>query len=365
MDDTGYMEQALELAARGRGYTSPNPMVGAVVVDGNGRIVGKGFHEAVGKPHAEVMALKAAGSLATGATLYVTLEPCNHHGRTPPCTEAILDAGIARVVVASGDPNPDVAGGGSAYLEQNGLSVKTGVCESEAQKLNEAFYKFVVSKTPFVVVKCAATLDGRIATRSGDSKWVSGEDSRRFVHTLRHDLDGIMIGIGTVMADDPSLTARMDAGEGNDPVRIILDTDLSIPPEAKLLHLDSTAETVVVCEVSVHDEKIARIQQDGVRVLKMESENGLILWKPLLAQLGEIGITSVLIEGGSRIIGSAFREQIVDKLFFFFAPKILGGDDGIPICSGPGPNLMKDSIPLRDLNVRRFGDDLMIEGYVA
>jgi len=365
MDDTGYMTMALELAARGRGYTSPNPMVGAVVVDADGRIVGKGFHEAAGQPHAEVMALKAAGSRAEGATLYVTLEPCNHYGRTPPCTQAIRNAGIRRLVVASGDPNPDVNGGGSAYLEQHGVSVKTGVCESEARKLNEVFYKYIVSKIPFVVVKCAATLDGRIATRTGDSKWVSGEASRRFVHSLRHDLDGILVGIGTVLADDPSLTARMGVGKGNDPVRIILDSHLSIPPKSKVLHLDSATETVIVCEVSVSDEKISRIQRDGVQVVKTVTENDLVSWEPLLAQLGKLGITSILIEGGGRVIGSAFRAQIVDKLFFFFAPKILGGDDGMPICSGPGPNLMQDAIPLRDLQVHRFGGDLMIEAYMG
>ena len=364
MDDIGYMTMALELAARGRGQTSPNPMVGAVVVDANGDVVGKGFHEAAGKPHAEVMALNAAGARADGATLYITLEPCNHFGRTPPCTEAILAAGIARVVVAATDPNPDVAGGGCAYLEENGLEVATGVCEPEARKLNEIFNKYIVKKSPFVVVKCAATLDGRIATRSGDSKWVSGEVSRRFVHTLRHELDGIMVGIGTVTADDPSLTARPEAKAGSDPVRIILDTHLSISPDAKLLHLDSTAETVIVCGVSVPDEKVTRIQRNGVRILPMESENGRILMKPLMARLGRMGITSLLIEGGSRIIGSAFREHIVDKVIFFFAPKILGGDDGTPICSGPGPELMKDSIPLRDLCALRTGDDLMIEGYV-
>jgi len=364
MDHSGYMKMALELAALGRGHTSPNPMVGAVVVDTRGRVVGKGFHEAVGKPHAEVMALTAAGAKAKGATLYVTLEPCNHYGRTPPCTEAILAAGIGRVIVAARDPNPDVAGGGCAHLEQCGLDVITGICEPEARKLNEAFNKYILTKIPFVVVKCAATLDGRIATRTGDSKWVSGEISRRFVHTLRHDLDGIMVGIGTVLSDDPSLTARMGAEGGKDPVRIVLDTHLSIPPEAKLLQLDSTAETVIVCGVSVSDEKIARVQTDGVRVIRMASENGLILLKPLMARLGAMGITSLLIEGGSRIIGSAFREQIVDKLFFFFAPKIMGGDDGTPICSGPGPDLMKESIPLRDMQVHRSGDDLMIEGYV-
>ncbi|CAB5127195.1 Diaminohydroxyphosphoribosylaminopyrimidine deaminase (EC / 5-amino-6-(5-phosphoribosylamino)uracil reductase (EC [Olavius algarvensis associated proteobacterium Delta 3] len=364
MDDVGYMTIALELAALGRGHTSPNPMVGAVVVDPNGRVVGKGFHEAVGKPHAEVMALQEAGAMANGATLYVTLEPCNHYGRTPPCTEAILTAGITRVVVAASDPNPDVAGGGSAYLENNGIGVTVGVCAPEARKLNEAFNKYIVTKTPFVVVKCAATLDGRIATRSGDSKWVSGEASRRFVHTLRHELDAIMVGIGTVVADDPSLTARMDAGDGKDPVRIILDTHLSISAEATLLHLDSTAETVVVCGFSVSDDKIARIRKEGVRVVTMESEKGLILLRPLMARLGKMGITSILIEGGSRIIGSAFREQIVDKLLFFFAPRILGGNDGTPICNGPGPELMKDAIRLRDLRVHRFGNDLMIEGYV-
>jgi diaminohydroxyphosphoribosylaminopyrimidine deaminase/5-amino-6-(5-phosphoribosylamino)uracil reductase len=364
MDDQHFMRMALDLAIKGQGFTSPNPMVGAVVVK-DSQVVGSGYHQMVGGPHAEVSAIDAAGKLAKGATLYVTLEPCNHTGRTPPCTRKILEAGIKRVVVAMIDPNRDVAGGGAEFLEQQGIRITTGVCQEQARKLNEAFVKFVRTRRPFVIAKCAATLDGRIATRSGDSKWVTGEKARQFVHRLRHAVDGILVGINTVRTDNPSLTTRLPDGQGKDPVRIILDTRLSISPEAKLLRQESDADTILVVGEALTPDKKTTFEKDGIRVIQSELKNGLIDMDALMGRLGTMGLTSLLIEGGSRVLASAFGAGIVDKVIFFYAPKILGGDDGIPICSGPGPELMSQSIAVNDINVRRFGDDVMIEGYIG
>jgi diaminohydroxyphosphoribosylaminopyrimidine deaminase/5-amino-6-(5-phosphoribosylamino)uracil reductase len=363
MDDQQLMQMALDLAIKGEGFTSPNPLVGAVVAK-DGQVVGRGYHQMVGGPHAEVNAIDAAGSLADGATLYVTLEPCNHTGRTPPCTAKILEAGIERVVIAMMDPNRDVAGGGAEFLAQRGICVTAGVCEKQARKLNEAYVKFVGTRRPFVIAKCAATLDGRLATRSGDSKWITGKSARQFVHRLRHAVDGILVGINTVRADNPSLTTRLPDGQGKDPLRIILDTHLAISPQAKLLRQASAADTVLVVGPSITRDKKRPYEKAGARVIEAELKNGLIDMEALMDRLGAMGVTSLLIEGGSRVLASAFRAGIVDKVFFFYAPKILGGDDGIPICSGPGPELMRQSIAVNDIDVRRFGDDVMIEGYI-
>ena len=364
MNDHDFMSIALDLAAKGTGYTSPNPMVGAVVVSG-GKIVGKGWHESVGGPHAEVNAIDNAGDLAKGATLFVTLEPCNHHGRTPPCTRKILSAGIKRVVTAMADPNPDVSGGGAKFLKQNGISVKSGVCESEAQRLNENFIKYVLTKRPFVTLKCAATLDGRIATRTGDSKWVTGETSRKYVHELRHASDGIMVGINTIKTDNPSLTTRLEDKKGVDPKRIILDTNLSIGEDAKVLQIESESDTIIITGNSKLSEKRKQIGKMGARVIDAEIKNSRIDLKALMTRLGQMEITSLLIEGGGQVAAASLKAGIVDKICFFYAPKILGGDDGVPMCSGTGPDLMAQSIPVKDITVRRFDDDVMIEGYLT
>ena len=364
MDDRDFMKMALDLAQKGRGYTSPNPLVGAVIVK-DGQVVGTGYHQTAGGDHAEVHAIHNAGADARGATLYVTLEPCNHTGRTPPCTEKILAAGIKRVIVAIKDPNPDVQGGGINYLKQQGITVDVGVCEQEARKVNDIFIKYVQKKRPFVIVKCAATLDGQIATRSGDSKWVTGKESRQFVHRLRHSVDAIMVGIKTVARDNPSLTTRLDRIKGFDPLRIVLDTHLSISEEAKLLRLDSESDTILVTGNSVAKDKKRRVEKTGARVLEAALKDHLIDLDALMDQLGALGITSLLIEGGSRVIASAFKAGIVDKVFFYYAPKILGGNDGYPICDGPGPEFMNECIPVKDINVQLFEDDVMIEGYLA
>ncbi len=345
------MNLALELAQNGRGFTSPNPMVGAVVVK-DGKIVGKGWHKAYGQAHAEVNAIDDAGELAKGADLYVTLEPCNHYGKTPPCTEKILASGIRRVFVAMDDPNPGVKGGGNAYLQSKGVEVISGICEAQAKKINEVFIKYTTTKHPFVMIKCAATLDGRLATKTGDSKWISNEESRKFVHHLRHASDAIMVGIGTIKVDNPMLTTRL----------VILDSRLSISEYATVLNLKSASETIVVTGQDVLADKLLRIQHKGVKIIQLPLKNGRIDLNLLMTELGKLRITSILIEGGGTVIASALKANIVDKVMFCYAPKILGGDDGVPICKGAGPDLMSDSIRVKNIEVRRFGDDVMIEG---
>jgi len=364
MNDRHYMKIALELAARGKGYTSPNPMVGAVVVKA-GKIVGKGWHEQVGGPHAEVNAIDDAGDLAAGSTIYVTLEPCNHQGRTPPCTKKIISAGIKHVVMAMKDPNPDVSGGGGEFLNQNGVTVESGVCEAEARRLNESFIKYISTKRPFVTLKCAATLDGRMATRTGDSKWVTGELSRKYVHELRHGVDAIMVGNNTVKSDNPSLTTRLDDKQGLDPIRIVLDTQLSIPKDSKLLQIPSGSDTLIITGNSKPSAKRDAILQMGVKIIDAALKDDRIDLDALMDQLGKRGITNLLIEGGAQVAASALQAKIVNKIIFFYAPRILGGDDGVPMCSGAGPELMADSIPVRDITIRQFDNDIMIEGYLS
>jgi len=363
MDDAAFMTVALELAELGAGFTSPNPMVGAVVVK-NGRVVGKGYHRAVGLPHAEVEAIDDAGEEARGGTLYVTLEPCNHTGRTPPCTEKIIAAGIRRVVAAMPDPNPDVTGGGNAYLTSRGIDVSCGVREEAALRLNESFVKYVRTRLPFVILKCAATLDGRLATRSGDSKWITGPRSRQFVHRIRHQVDAIMVGVGTIKADDPSLTTRLENKTGRNPRRIVLDTRLSIPETAKVLRPDTDSDTIIAVGPGVQPEKKALLIQRGVTVLETTLKEGRIDLAALMGKLGKMNITSLLVEGGAGVLASALADGIGDKILFFYAPRILGGDDGVPICRGTGAALISEAVAVTDITVHRFDDDVLIEGYI-
>ncbi len=362
MNDSEYMRMALELAARGAGYVTPNPMVGAVVVN-QGRVVGRGFHQALGGPHAEVNAIDDAGPRAHGATIYATLEPCNHHGRTPPCTRKILAAGIRRVVSAMADPNPDVSGGGNAFLKERGIEVISGVEESAARRLNESFVKFTRTKHPFVVLKMAATLDGRIATRTGDARWVTGPQARAQVHRLRHAMDAILVGVGTVKTDDPRLTARLESGQGVDPIRIILDTHLNMPESAAMLNQPTTAQTWVVCGPRTEESKKQRLRQRGAQVMEMPLMEERIDLLALMKRLGQQGVTSILVEGGSQVAASMLRQDVVDKVLFFYAPKILGGSDGIPMCRGEGPDLMSDSLSLVQTEVSRVGNDILVTGY--
>jgi len=365
-DDEYFMKKALDLASKGQGETSPNPMVGAVIVK-NGKIVGKGYHQSAGKAHAEVNAIDDAGIHAENATLYVTLEPCNHHGRTPPCTEKILKAGIKRLVLAMEDPNPDVKGGGMAYLATRGIVVESGILRAEAARQNEVFIKFVNKKEPFVILKCAATLDGQIATRTGDAKWVTGEAARQYVHCLRHRVDAILVGIGTVRKDNPRLTTRLPGKRGRNPIRIILDTNLTISEEANVIQSTSEAETWVMsgrCPANAMAKR-DRLEKAGARLMEAPTRHGRIDLPQLMQLLGHHHITSLLIEGGGDIVASAVSAGIVDKIMFFYAPKLLGGNDGVPICRGKGSGLMKDARPVTGITVRTFDDDVLITGYMG
>jgi diaminohydroxyphosphoribosylaminopyrimidine deaminase / 5-amino-6-(5-phosphoribosylamino)uracil reductase len=362
--DVQYMRLALRLAAKGAGWVSPNPMVGAVVVK-DGQIVGQGFHRRVGAPHAEVEALRQAGEAAKGADLYVTLEPCNHQGRTPPCTQAILTAGVRQVIIASIDPNPMVTGGGAEYLKSRGLMVETGVLEVEARRLNEAWFHFMKTGRPWVIAKAACSLDGKIATAGGESQWLTGEAARAFGHRLRHRVDAILVGIETVLSDDPQLTTRLPRGRGKDPIRIVLDSKLRIPLTAKLLHLDSPAPTWVACAAAAHHEKIRALKELGAEVLVFEPESGRVPLKPLLQLLGDQQVQSLLVEGGAEVLGSFFDQKLIQTFRFFYAPKLLGGDLARGVLGGHGVFHLQDAHQARNLRWRRLGPDLLLSGYLS
>ena len=366
MDDKAlkYMELALELARKALGRTSPNPMVGAVVVK-DGRIVGKGYHARAGTPHAEIHALREAGEDASGATLYVTLEPCCHHGRTGPCTEAVIQAGIKKVVMAMADPNPLVAGKGAQKLRASDIEVSCGVLEAEARRLNEVFIKYISTGLPYVVLKTAMTLDGKIATAGGESKWITGPRAREQVHQLRDRYDAILVGIGTVLADDPSLTARLPDREGRDPVRVILDSRAATPPGAKILTQNSEAQTIIVTTGEAPQGNVEQLENAGAVVLKMSGNSAGIALPDLLRELAKREITSVLVEGGARVNGSFVRDKLVDKVFWYIAPKIIGGSKAPCPVGGPGIELLKDALQVENIEVHKLGNDICIEGYVV
>jgi diaminohydroxyphosphoribosylaminopyrimidine deaminase/5-amino-6-(5-phosphoribosylamino)uracil reductase len=316
--DRFYMQMALDLATQGTGFTSPNPLVGAVVVKDH-KVVGRGYHERFGGPHAEVNALNQAGEQARGATLYVTLEPCNHTGNTPPCTEKIVAAGIRRVVVAMTDPNPAVTGGGNAYLRNAGIEVVDGLAEDAARRQNAFFIKHIQTGRPFVILKCAATLDGRIATRTGDAHWVSGPESRQFVHELRHAVDAILVGVDTVKTDDPSLTTRLSDGEGCDPTRIILDTHLSIPLNARVLTQSSTAETIVVTGADIGRGGSTSSHRQRRKGSGIPLPGGPNRYAPLDGDTRVRGYRQCAHRGRQRVSGSACGRASSTKLFFLRA----------------------------------------------
>jgi diaminohydroxyphosphoribosylaminopyrimidine deaminase/5-amino-6-(5-phosphoribosylamino)uracil reductase len=335
-------------------------MVGAVLVK-RGKVVGEGYHAKPGEAHAEIIALRQAGEKAKGAILYLNLEPCTHFGKTPPCVPQVIKAGLKRAVIGMEDPNPLVNGKGIEALRKSGLDVKVGVLGKECRKLNEAFCKYILKKQPFVVVKVAATLDGKIATRNGDSKWISGEASRRFVHRLRDQVDGVLVGIGTVLRDDPLLTARVK--KGKEPYRIVLDSRLKIPEDAKVFE-HSPAEVIVATTGAAPDGKIERLEKKGVRVLIIDSKEGKVNLRTCLNKLGEIGLMNILVEGGSRINGSFLDEGLIDKFLVFLSPKWLGDPQAPGIFGGRGVLNLKEAVGLREIRTKRIGDDIVVEGYL-
>lgn len=358
-----HMKRALALARRGAGWASPNPMVGAVVLDAAGQVVGEGWHRAHGLPHAEAEALAAAGDRARGGSLYVTLEPCNHHGKTPPCTEAVLRAGVARVVCAMEDPNPAVAGGGLARLRAGGVETGCGLLEDRARALNESWLCWLSTGRPLVIAKAASTLDGRIATRTGDSRWVTGEKARAWVHRLRHGTDAILVGRGTVLADDPRLTARLPGGrKSRDPLRVVLDTRLATPPGAAMLRGDSDSGTLIICGPDAPEARREALLTAGARVESVPLNQGRLDLPAVLDLLGRLKVTGVLVEGGGQVLASFLAAGLVDRMHLFLAPKFLGGDDGVPLFSGAGPEKMAGCTRLSGVSVRRLGEDILVTG---
>lgn len=361
-EDERYMRMALNLAKKATGWTSPNPLVGAVIVK-DGRIVGKGYHRKAGGPHAEIHALNEAGHLAQGATLYVNLEPCCHHGRTPPCTERIIAAGISRVVAAVEDPNPLVAGKGVKALKEAGIRVDLNVLRDEAMALNGIFIKYITTGRPFVTLKAAMTMDGKIATWAGDSKWITGEAARAYVHRLRLRHDAVMVGIGTVLKDNPHLTCRLRNGKIKQPIRIVVDSKARTPPDANVIKGPTEPRTIVAVTRAAPPDRIDRLSRAGAQVLVLEDDRGRVDMVSLAEELGRQGITSVLLEGGGELNASAIAAGVVDKVMVFIAPKIAGGSMAPTYVEGPGVELIKDAIALTSPKIRRFGEDIMLEAY--
>ena len=360
-----YMRRALELARKGEGHTSPNPMVGCVVVK-DGRIISEGYHEKYGEFHAERNALTRCTEDTAGADLYVTLEPCCHQGKTPPCTDIIIEKKIARVFVGSMDSNPLVAGKGVQILRDHGIYVETGILDAECRKLNEVFYHYIATKTPFVVMKYAMTLDGKIACATGDSKWVTGEIARTQVHRMRGRYRGIMVGIGTVLADDPMLNCRVEGGV--DPVRIICDSNLHIPTESQIVKTASDIETIVACsqealESERKQEKIRRLKEAGIQIIGTEGAHGVNLVE-LMKMLGGQNIDSILLEGGGTLNASALEDGLVNKVYAYIAGKLIGGMDARSPVEGMGIDRMADAITLQNMEIEKLGDDFCIVGYV-
>jgi diaminohydroxyphosphoribosylaminopyrimidine deaminase / 5-amino-6-(5-phosphoribosylamino)uracil reductase len=356
------MWMALDLARQGRGRTSPNPMVGAVVVR-NGEVVGAGYHQFAGGDHAEVAALRKAGEKARGAVLYVNLEPCAHHGRTPPCAVAIAKAGIKRVVAAMEDPNPLVVGKGFQTLEAAGVKVKKGVLEEKARRLNEVFIKYITTGLPFVAVKAAMSLDGKIAAASGQSRWITGEKARQFFHRLRSQSDAVLTGIGTVLADNPLLTARLESGEGKDPVRVVADSRARLPLDARVINPGSKARTILAATAQAPPDKCQALRQRGVEVLLLPERLGHVDPEPLLRGLAERELAAVLVEGGGELNYSLLEAGLVDKIYLFIAPLLFGGRDSRTAFAGRGIAAPDEAWRVDLVELKQFDGDLLLIGY--
>jgi diaminohydroxyphosphoribosylaminopyrimidine deaminase / 5-amino-6-(5-phosphoribosylamino)uracil reductase len=359
-DDIRFMREAHDLARSAEGRTTPDPMVGAVVVK-SGRIVSMGYHGEVATPHAEAWAIQKAGAEAKGATLYVNLEPCNHFGNNPPCTEAIIKAGIKRVVASLKDPNPLVNGKGFFKLKRHGVKVEVGLLAEEARRLNEVFIKYITTKKPFVCLKTALTLDGKIATRTGASRWVASTPSLRFAHHLRNIYDAILVGVGTVLIDNPRLDVRR-VEKVKDPVRVVLDTFARTPPRAKVLNL-STAKTIIAVGPKAPQSRVAALIRKGAEVLTVKAAGGNIDVRDLLKKLGEMRITSVLVEGGGEVNASFIDARAVDKAYFNIVPKIFGGREAKTPVEGLGVKYPIQARWLKNAHMDKLGNDFLISGY--
>ncbi|CAM2847895.1 bifunctional diaminohydroxyphosphoribosylaminopyrimidine deaminase/5-amino-6-(5-phosphoribosylamino)uracil reductase RibD [Hathewaya histolytica] len=359
--DEYYMKIALDLANKGRGKVNPNPMVGAIIVKDN-RIIASGYHKEYGKAHAEVDAINNAIDDVTGATMYVNLEPCFHYGKTGPCVDKIIEKKISRVVIGMVDPNPMVSGKGITKLKEAGIEVVVGVLEKESIKLNEVFIKYITHKKPFVILKTATSLDSKIATISGESKWITGEESRIDVHKLRGEVSGIMVGIDTIIKDNPQLTCRVK--DTINPIRIIVDSHLRIPMESKVLQGINKAKTIIATTEKADKCKLSTLTNLGVKVLIVKSKYERVDLQDLMIKLGELRIDSILLEGGSTLNFSALDECIVDKIQIYIAPKIIGGEKAKTSIGGRGITLLKDAYKVKNLTSSFTGEDILLEGYI-
>jgi len=363
--DKEFMLEALALARSQMGHTSPDPMVGALLVK-NKKVISRGYHAEQSTPHAEAFAIKKAGAKAKGSTLYLNLEPCCHYGYNPPCTDRIIKAGIRKVVAAMQDPNPLVSGKGFRELREAGIAVRVGVLEEEARRLNESFIKFITTNIPFVILKSAMSLDGKIATSTKESKYITNKLSRQYVHIMRVYVDAVMTSVNTVKIDDPKFTVR-DIGreklQKRDPKKIILDTFAEIPLDSFVLKHEPE-KTIVVVGSHAPRKRIERIRKSGAVVITMAARDGSIDLKKLMVELGEDKITSIMIEGGGGFAASALKAGIVDKVMFFIAPKIIGGKAAVTPVEGEGIKKLSSAIKLRDIDIKHFGSDILVEGYI-
>lgn len=355
-----YMKRAIELAKKGIGYTNPNPIVGCAVVK-NDEIIAEGYHEKIGGFHAERNALTSCKDDTTGAELYVTLEPCCHYGKTPPCTEIIIEKKIKKVYVGSMDPNKLVAGKGVKILKEHGIEVECGILKDECDKLNEVFFHYITNKTPYVVMKYAMTLDGKIACENGDSKWVTGKDAREAVQKMRKQYMGIMVGINTVIEDNPMLNCRIE--ENVDPIRIICDSNLRIPFESNIVDTANKIKTIVVCTNEADIDKQKYLEERGVEVIRQKSK-GRVNLSSLMKTLGEKGIDSILLEGGGTLNAQALKENIVNKICCFIAPKIVGGANAKSPIEGKGVEKMMEAYSIENMEIQKLGNDIMLTGYL-
>jgi diaminohydroxyphosphoribosylaminopyrimidine deaminase/5-amino-6-(5-phosphoribosylamino)uracil reductase len=361
-DDQRFMQRALDVAARARGLTSPNPMVGAVVVR-DGAMIAEGFHRAAGEPHAEIEALTVAGAQARGATLYVTLEPCTHHGRTPPCAPAVVAAGVRRVVVATSDPNPKVGGRGIELLRQAGIDVTTGVLEAPASALNRVFLTAMREGRPHVTLKAASTLDGKIADLHGASKWITGEAARLEARRLRSDADAIVVGIGTLLADDPALTVRLDGPWPRQPLRVVFDSKARTPVTARVIQGEPHGLAVIAVGADAPVDRVRALEAAGAQVLRCPGADGRVSPVDVLAALAGREVRGVLVEGGAAVAAAFVEAGLVDRVAMFLAPLLLGGASAPTVVAGTGRDL-KRAVSLERVEVRRIGDDVLIEGDV-
>jgi diaminohydroxyphosphoribosylaminopyrimidine deaminase/5-amino-6-(5-phosphoribosylamino)uracil reductase len=361
--DESYMKRAIELALLAQGRTSPNPIVGAVIVK-DGKVIGEGYHHRAGTPHAEINALKEAGDLAKGATIYVTLEPCSHYGKTPPCANALVEVGVKRVVAAVLDPNPLVRGRGMEILKQASIETTVGICENQAKSINEFFFKHITTGMPFVTLKMAMTLDGKVATKNGDSKWISNEQSRSFVHELRNIYDAVMVGIGTVLKDDPRLNTRLGRMDTRNPVRVIIDGGIDLPLDSYIAKSAYSQTTILLCAAGTLNNKAEKLADKGIKIIEVEGTKDQISLEAVLKSLVKMNICSVLVEGGPEINGYLLEHKLADKIYWFIAPKLAGGRQAPSPVGGYGVEYMSDSCRVKNLELQRFGEDIMVTGYI-